>query len=1272
MARRTPPPADSNLFDALPEPPTDSMKLSEEQRHAFGHPESRVISASAGTGKTHTLSAIYLGLLQGRVPYDGMDADAPPGLRPPQIVAVTFTEKAATELRERIRIRLEELRRLEPDPVRRTHLDRCRHELPGAPIQTIHGFCRTLLGEAGAQADVPRGFGMLEPADSRDLEERAYRETLAEALENESDPMLEQLAREWGVQHAFGGGVLEVARTLARQLARHVRTPEELLEAGDPEREQTDLRAHIESIHAAIAAAPPKGRSVPSEELRQLVAAGVPDGAAERLRRHVHALLSGASNASGKGLLKWAEKANLEPEFAAALSAAHAPYRAALLRYAAAARARYRAEKFRRGALDFDDLLSEARALLARIPALAARFRFVLIDEFQDTDPLQRDILFRIAFPPQGQTQRTRPRLAVVGDEKQSIYRFRGAEVSMMRQAAAELALCPLRENYRSRGAVLDYVNALFERSVWPPAATAVLAYDANHRLVRPASAPERHGWNGPAAEWLEAPKTEGGENAEQRRWRQARQLAQRIRTIVAPREGTALPRPVIWEKHDGRLERREAVRYGDIAILAGSLRHVRLPLEVWLTRFNIPFRMLGGASFYMRQDVLDVLNLLAAAADPTDRGALLGFLRSPFVPLSDGSIFRLAFDAASTEAAPKMELLDRIAAGDTRGLAGPEAEACAQAAALLKDLRARNGRATIAESIDRACQATGFLSVLALQPQGEVGVAAVRRLIETARRFEARGAQTLGDFVAWLREQADAERDDPGGGEERPDLEPDLPAHEEAVHIGTVHKAKGLEFPIVMLPDLSAPPNVRQPDALYRPDCGLGLSLGFAREGLPKQGDAAYARAKDAERAAEREESQRRLYVALTRAREYLVFCDDAPYAKKPANFDETWLAWLRAYEEIAVPLDLPAALRVAYDHPDLLAAAPAPSPSLLDWDADPPSVRAGVPGEAPAGEGKRLRALLESAQTLPAQAPRARVVEVSASALAKFLACPRRSAWDGHSIEDRPRERRHQDYEDRAEADESHERGAPDAVRALGTAAHAALEAAVRSGGSERTAVDAARQAWEAALAEEKSGPGAKRAAQAWKRIAATLGGAWGRAMLALPPERRFAERPFRWRADIEGGAVIVTGTLDALCADSSGGWQVVDYKLTSKQHLMQEGGGREALLRYAWQVGLYAFVAAKVLGVESQRVRPALLFLEDEPAEPCELHALPFDPPLRAGLSAATVEAGLKAFLAQHEGAEPKAEVYLPATEGPRAREPQRCRGEGCPYLARCFAL
>jgi ATP-dependent helicase/nuclease subunit A len=555
-------------------------------------------------------------------------------------------------------------------------------------------------------------------------------------------------------------------------------------------------------------------------------------------------------------------RARLEPDETATLQAAAQGLRYA--RLASEARGAYDDAKSHRGGLDFDDLLVKTRDLLRDHPEAvldaAGAVEFVLVDEFQDTDPVQAEILRLLAGEAFAEG-----RLFVVGDFKQSIYRFRGARPKIFqdfRSAFPAAGRLDLTENFRSTTPVLDFVNALFADAF--PGETPHLA--AGPRAL-PAG-------DGPAVEfvWADEPaedaKPRGRTIARELRRVEARWLARLVRTRLD--EG--------WTVRDRKTGSVRQAHAGDVAFLFRAMTDVA-PYEQALAAEGLDFHVVGGSAFYAQQEVQDLVNVLSVVEDPLDPVALAGALRSPFFGLSDDALFWLS-------APGRGGLAERFLAADaeaTDGLSPDDRRRAGRARELLGRWRGLKDRLPIAELVDRVLDESGYEPALLGEFLGDRKRANARKLVRLARRFDARGGFTLAHFVARLR--ADLR--------EPPREEQAATTDEEgtSVRLMSIHQAKGLEFPIVVVPDLNRKQDADRSPVLLDPDLGPLVRLGkLAPEADPDDTGGSgqshgWTMYQTAERAEDEAESIRLFYVATTRARDALILSAGGGPASRPAS---------------------------------------------------------------------------------------------------------------------------------------------------------------------------------------------------------------------------------------------------------------------------------------------------------------------------------------------------------------------------------------------------
>ena len=1160
-----------------------------EQWRAIRAEGSVAVRAGAGSGKTTVLAHHFLHLLRPR------PEGAPLVDEVSRILAITFTEKAAAEMKQKIHALLAvELGRA-TGPERR-HWERVRRELLAARVSTIHAFCARLLRENPLEAGIDPRATILDEHESQAYVEAAVEEELV-ARVRRGDPAGRELVQRHGLRRGRQGGAVGVCVRLLASLGRTGRDGVWLAAAMEHQEALAPvataaLREAAERIAARLRSALGAARDTPTVArlraawppyeamLEEIGRGGAAAPVLETGRLEDLCRLLGAARLTGtvrddlaydgprlRGVL--AE----EYGFLAALAPARR-LTELLVALGAALRERKRVD----GVLAFDDLIAEARALLADHPAVGARcareLRAILVDEFQDTDAVQAEVIERRASPGVP--------LFVVGDEKQSIYGFRGADVTVFRRAWERLGgALPLGRNFRSQPAILDFVNGLAAGTMRVPATSPDpgrwTVFDPEQRLVADRSAEAAR----PGVSLVSF----------------AREHARRSLSAAEARELEArVLAGVITALH----ERRErAVRYGDIAVLFRALDQVKA-YEYALRRSAIPHYVVKGRGFFQCQEVRDVASLLATIADARDGVALAAVLRSPFFAIDDATLARLAWPAGAARPALTRRFGSDESFADL-GDAGPRLVAIRD---LLRRLRALRSRATIAELITDALAATDFEAVCLTQFQGPQKVANVRKLIELARGAERRRFFTLRDFVALVHDLGEREPREPEAqlvGEQ-----------DDVVRLMTIHQAKGLEFPVVVLVDLGRRLERDNDTAVIDEELGV-LVAPVAGAGLHPQSQAqleAYrVRAWDRTRA----EHARLLYVACTRARDELVLLEGKGNNRYLQSGEGDRYVWCHQVWDLLGRE--PLAGFVAGDAGETVLPVPdggevriAVAARYLERATSEP---AGAPAavEAPATDVERafVARVLDFAPPTPSE------VVTSPTALADFRRCPRQF-WYRHVIA-------------------LPERGTG-GLRAtlLGTAAHGVLEA-VDLGTTGDADIDGELAARPETLVL-RSGELARLASDL--RAAAAGIGAEIRAGLEILGR----EVPFVLPLPRHQPRVFLQGRIDVL-ARRGGRLLVRDYKYAQPSHA--------AVVAHADQLAAYRLAIAPDAAGE-------LVFLRGGPA----VRALP---PLDVeGQVEALVDAGVALGAAMASG-EPSAFPKRPPSA-------VVCARLGCGYVRRCW--
>lgn len=851
------------------------MSFTESQRRAMTEMARHIcVDAGAGSGKTTVLIQRVANLIEHH------------DTRLDDIVAITFTDAAATEMKERLR---REFRRkaAESEGSSRTRWRDLARWADTARITTIHTFCSAFLRENALRIGLDPDFAILVDAESVLLTRDTVTETLHALLEADAPHAL-AAARELGMNRLGGllrkmlgkrrlfdalpgpyydddpealrvhwkaltdgiinGRLLRVrsARELMETLAPLVAYGDDCIDSNDGmEQQRRQAVGAIEKIRDA---------AKPAEVLaglRELTAFNLRLGSKKawhdsETRELVKELLERCRDFA---------KAQLPPESTEETEAGAAALTQSILRTYRAAADAFQKAKADRAAMDFDDLIATTLDILETREDVrdrtAAGIKFILIDEFQDTDSVQLRIAQQLAAAPDG------PAVFIVGDAKQSIYDFREAEVEVFQQQKADTeALIRLDANFRTVPDVMDFINGLFGDS---GLLEAVEQQYAPLEAKRPATGECR-------VEFLVPEATDDKASADEYRRREADLIADRLAAMCEGPE----PAPV-W---DDAAKAWRPARYGDAAILFRSTGSTYI-YEESLRRRGVPYRVVAGAGFYERQEVLDIRNLLTVLIDPWDESALLAFLRGPIAGLSDDALTALT----------GRDGLAKAFYGGTTTPGFPEADRLERARELIADLTHRR-ETPLPAFLRHVLDATQYEAIALSQFLGVQKAQNVRKLVDLADDFSRTRPAELTAFVRYLETVAT---------EEVREGEAALLAEGGAVTLMTIHKAKGLEFPIVVVPDAARQDRGPDTDALaWRR--GLGAAAKVANDqGEPVKPilyELIYGERKDRSHA----EHARILYVALTRARDWLLVAG-APQAGAHS--------WMKAFDTAFRVLD-------------------------------------------------------------------------------------------------------------------------------------------------------------------------------------------------------------------------------------------------------------------------------------------------------------------------------------------------------------------------------
>ena len=1207
-----------------------------EQQHAAIHTRdvSVGLSAGAGCGKTFVLTQRFLADLEPGA------ADSSASLSTQHsalstLVAITFTERAAREMRDRIRAECRQQLKLCPDE-QVAHCQQLVREIDGARISTIHAFCAGLLRSHAVEAGVDPRFELLDQATTTSF----LRKTVAESVRDlvaERNPDAMELVLEFGLEETeeiarklvvdrfridFAAWDAMTPSVLAQQWLDRWRTrtvPDLLRRLWDSKEARCVQRllAAYESTHEVMR----ERRAIMLGLLTKPPNVADPVATLESLREGT--MVKGAGTAkhwsdpdvyeqvkqSLQGLRKEIDavlgQASITPEDAT--TAATVGLMA--LHVAKHAVDRYTREKQRAGFLDFDDLLLRTRDLLRDHPSVRQRvsigIALLMVDEFQDTDPVQAEIVRHLCGGDVSQGK-----LFFVGDAKQSIYRFRRADPAVfdaLRGELAEHGRLPLSRNFRSQPAVLQFVNALFDGAiggeyeplvphreqlaVGEPSIEFLFA-DSNE--LRPPFSPlgREAGGEGrtePAPPPLTPdPSPQGGEGsiretADDLRRREAEWISARVREILT--DGV----PRVREKDPATgAPRLRIAQPGDIVILFRALTNVQF-YEAALRDAGLAYYLVGGRAFFAQQEIFDLINLCRFLLDPDDSVSLAGILRSPFFGLSDDSLLAIA-ERCSGKIAPHPPAPSPPAGGRGRtsaslrdALDGPPPEELPEeqrdrithAARVLVELERERARLPVAGLLNLALDRTGYDASLLLEFLGPRKLANLRKLVEMARELDRSGLFGLSEFVGRL--------EDAMADEAKEELAAIHPEASNVVRLMSIHQSKGLEFPIVIVADMD-----RKDDAgntvRVRFDPELGPLVNVPEKFGVKPENIGRRMFEIAERDADEAEFVRLLYVATTRAADHLILSAGVKDIDKVSSVWMTLLASRfdlrtglpKADEvtgEFAIPDrslgDVPG-IRVHATRPaaSMGTSAPHPQPLSPDGGEGGGRARGGVGSFRESVEQAEAVPLTRLLEQLRPDAAASRTFSVTELGRIDDGVCDLAAVdWGLVSLDPS-----HADMSSSSESGVDHVQ--------LGTLVHAVLERVDFA--SPQINIDAC---WDHGRAELST---------AMRDTAESMVHGFLRSPLAVElarSRRCFRELDFGlcWRLAGCGPMHLISGTIDCAYQTDQGTWAILDYKSIT----LKSPGDAEARLReFSFQLGVYCLALEQWLGVIPERVELVLL--------------------------------------------------------------------------------
>lgn len=746
------------------------MNLTQDQKDALNIEKHVCVTAGAGSGKTAVLVERYLNILRnGKV-------------SPEKIVAITFTEKAASEMKGRI---VEKLNDKENTDLREIHLE----QMNTAPISTIHAFCSRILREFPFQAGVPANFTVLQGIEQTLFLQESINRILRDIATNRNHNLYAALSH--SLMH-FGNqqNLIDLFTTMVHQRDLISSLVENIYDKSDT--------THIPKVWHAIL-------SMDEDETIH-----------KELIDTTHHLLSLYTIIIDN----------------------------------------YQNDKLSQSRLDFNDLQIKTHELLNNqkqiTHRLIERYQYYMVDEFQDTNELQYKLVMQLT------NSLKDANLFIVGDPKQSIYSFRGADVRVFNRIRdkiidADGLNISLNTNFRSLPHILEFVNYLFDKLM---VNNSESQYEVSYEPLTQGRFCHDYG----TVEIVigQRKNEEANEYAI---------IAQRINRMIINKE-------MIWARREGKDRPPQPIQYSDIAILIRARR--QLPdLEHALLSNGIPYLTTGGVGFYQRQEIYDIWNYLNFLNNPSKNDtSLVGILRGPAYGISDIELYEISlskgngfWEKAQNYHFSTNQLTEII---DT-----------------IKNHINIAHRYPLNQLIQTVVNETGLIGTINIGIKGQQSWANYQKLLDLAREYDAdENQQTLTAFIEFLNNMINNE---PNEGQ--------APIEEStgAVQIMTIHSAKGKQFPVVILPGLDrGGKNATEP--FVDEKFGIGFSPYNPNEGYLKTIPDIVEPMKEGKKLRDEAEKKRLFYVGATRAEDRLILSASLNHYSKPDNI----LKWLYEYLNI------------------------------------------------------------------------------------------------------------------------------------------------------------------------------------------------------------------------------------------------------------------------------------------------------------------------------------------------------------------------------------
>ncbi len=813
------------------------MKPTPQQIHALNIEKNICVTAGAGSGKTTVLVARYTQILkQGKA-------------RPREIVAITFTEKAAAEMKGRIIV---EIKAMEDTDLREAFLE----EMNVSPISTIHAFCSRILREFPFQAGIPANFSILQGIDQTLLLRHTIKKTLDDIASNPEDSHYTDLKHSLQ-RYNNRSKLTELFSTMVgnRDMVSKL-IVERYNNAGndiyDFWNQHITNNRWLECLTPVLNIA--QGPNAPEVNVLTNKLSTITDSIeAHKLRKQIAELITTKNGNIAKRdfigtkvditdhekEIKYLESLAKNLKSSSPLEnesdETDDQYLIRTTEHLMSLYKRilndYQNYKLSQGKLDFEDLQLKTRDLLKKNQnirkELIERYKYYMIDEYQDINELQNELVRLLTNDLQACN------VFIVGDPKQSIYGFRGADVRVFNKTQQQIEnegeKIILSENFRSLRNPLAFTNFFFDQLMGEGVESE---YEVKFESLTKARNSDSDG----IVEILLGDKRDDASN-------EYTLIAKHIKRMIVKKEN-------IWFRKNGEDEIPRPIEYGDIAILIRSRRH--LPeIEQALIAADIPYLTTGGVGFYQRQEIYDIWNYISFLNNPTKNDtSLIGILRGPAFAISDTELFEMSRQSGN-DFWHKTQNYHNVS------------DKLNNAITILKNHKQIAMRTSISQLIMTIVNQTGLIGTLKIGHQGQQKWANYQKLLDLARSFDGdEDRQTLSDFIEFL---------DILITEEPREGQAPIEESSEAVQIMTIHSAKGKQFPIVILPSLNRTGRYAQ-EPFIDDLLGIGFSPRKPEDAYTKTAPEIITLMKDRANAKDLAEKKRIFYVGATRAKDRLI----------------------------------------------------------------------------------------------------------------------------------------------------------------------------------------------------------------------------------------------------------------------------------------------------------------------------------------------------------------------------------------------------------------